>query len=133
MLHVRVLTKTNSFTTLALIDSGATTTFIPTDVAEILGIEVDPTKAKSAVGAGGQFQTIQAPVTIQLLKGGHPFEEFRDWNVLVPTNREAIPYVVLGRDSIFMKFDITFRERMQRTVLRASKIKLKKSRYEQRY
>jgi hypothetical protein len=133
MLHVRILTEKNTLQTVALVDSGSTTTFVPTDMAEILGLTVDPSKSDTAIGAGGEFRTIKFDLTIQLLKGGIAFDEFKDWPVTVPVNREAIPYVVLGRDSVFLRYDVTFRERQRRTILRASKGKIKVSRYEKRY
>jgi hypothetical protein len=119
--------------TVALVDSGSTTTFVPTDMAEILGLNVDPSTSERAIGAGGEFRTINFNITIQLLKGGYVFDEFKDWPVTVPVNREAIPYVVLGRDSVFLRYDITFRERQRRTILRAFKGKVKLSRYDRRY
>lgn len=132
-LHVRLRTATGSLTTLGLVGSGATATFLPTDLAEILGLQIDPKIAKPSMGAGGGFDTVPFKVTIEIQKGGHEIAVFLDWPVLVPVNPTAIPYTILGRDSVFMKFDITFRERIQRTVLRAAKIKVKQSRYDRRY
>jgi hypothetical protein len=114
-------------------DSGSTTTFVPTEIAEILGYKLDTEHMEPAVGAGGEFSTGIFQVTIETLKGGNPIAEFKDWKTLVPSNPNAIPYVILGRDSIFMKFDITFRERMRRTILRPPKVKLKHSRFDRRY
>lgn len=96
MLHIRVYTEHGGMQTAALVDSGSTTTFLPTDIAEILGLTIDPTTSQTAIGAGGQFQTTIFKVNIQLLKGGYMFDEFKDWLVTVPLNREAVPYVVLG-------------------------------------
>ncbi len=118
---------------MGLVDSGATNTFVPTDLAEVLGLQIDPTKVQQSIGAGGGFDTVPFEVTIDVLKGGNTIATFPDWRVLIPVNPAAIPYVVLGRDSVFMKFDITFRERMQRTILRPAKVKVKKSRYDRRY
>lgn len=133
LLQVRLSTETTAFQTLALIDSGSTSTFLPTELAEVLGLQIDPATAKPAVGAGGQFRTVDFRVTIELMKGGHSYADFKDWHVLVPTNREAIPYMILGRDSVFHRFDVTFRELIQRTILRPPKKKVKKSRFERRY
>ena len=133
LLHVRLRTATASFTTLGLVDSGATNTFIPTELAEILGLKVDPTKATPSIGAGGGFDTVSFNLTIDVLKAGNTITTFSDMPAFVPVNPLAIPYVVLGRDSVFMKFDITFRERIQRTILRPAKAPIKISRYEKRY
>lgn len=130
---MRYSTPTTSFSTLALVDSGATDCFLPTDFAEILGLQINPADAHPSVGAGGGFQSVVFNTTIEVLKGGHCFATFTDWPVHVPLNKDAIPYAILGRDSIFMKFDVTFRERIQRTILRPAKVKVKKSRYHNRY
>ena len=132
-LHVRYTTSTASFSTLALVDSGATDCFLPTDLAQILGLQIDPKQATPSVGAGGSFQTVPLRVTIDLLKGGNTVVTFPDFGVHVPVNRDAIPYAILGRNSVFMKFDVTFRERIQRTILRPAKVKVKSSRFTRRY
>jgi hypothetical protein len=133
LLHVRLRTATASLTTLGLVDSGATNTFIPTDLAEILGLQIDPTQATPSIGAGGGFDTVSFNITIDVLKAGNAVATFSDMPVFVPVNPAAIPYVVLGRDSVFLRFDITFRERIQRTILRPAKAPIKISRYEKRY
>jgi len=133
LLHVRLKTATASLTTLGLVDSGATNTFVPTDLAEILGLQIDPKQATPSIGAGGGFDTVRFNLIIEVLKGGNSIATFADISVFVPVNPDAIPYTVLGRDSVFLKFDITFRERMQRTILRAAKVKIKHSRYDRRY
>ena len=133
LLQVRLSTEAQSFSTLALVDSGATCSFLPTDLAEILGLQLDPATAHTAIGAGGEFRTVEFRVTIELAKGGRTFADFKNWPVLVPTNREAIPYMILGRDSVFHRFDVTFRELVQRTILRPPKKKVKKPRFERRY
>jgi hypothetical protein len=133
MLQVRLSVGGQSLSTSALVDSGANCSFLPTDLAEILGLQLDPTGAHGAVGAGGTFQTVEFRVTIELTKAGRTFADFKDWPVLVPINREAIPYMVLGRDSVFRRFDVTFRELVQRTVLRPPKKGVKKDRFDRRY
>lgn len=133
LLQVRLSTETQSFSTSALVDSGATCSFLPTDLAEILGLQLDPASSHTAVGAGGEFRTVEFQVTIELTKGGRVFAKFKKWPVLVPINREAIPYMVLGRDSVFRRFDVTFRELIQRTILRLPKKAAEKSRFERRY
>jgi len=133
LLQARLSTEVTSFMTLALVDSGATCSFLPTDLAEILGLQPDPASTHTAVGAGGEFRTVDFRVTIELMKGGRAFADFKNWPVLVPINRLAIPYMILGRDSVFRRFDVTFRELAQRTILRPPKKKAKKSRFERRY
>ena len=76
-------------------------------------------EAEPALGAGGQFSVESGKVTIEVLKGLRPFIEFADWEVLVPTTYESIPYAVLGRDSIFAAFNIEFRESEQKMIMKS--------------
>jgi len=119
MLHVRLAHVDQSLSTIGLIDSGSTTTFVPLELAEILSLPIE--KEASAVGAGGSFSNTIRKVDITLLKGRTSFAKFGKFPVYVPTDEGRVPYVVLGRDSIFRKFDVTFRERQQRFILRGSK------------
>jgi hypothetical protein len=119
MLHVRLSHGDSSFTTIGLIDSGSTTTFIPFELAEILSLPIE--KEESAVGAGGSFDNTIRKVNIALLKGRTPFANFRNFPAYVPKEEGRVPYVVLGRDSVFRKFDITLRENQQKFVLRFPK------------
>jgi len=80
---------------------------------EILNIEL-PQQRTRATGAGGTFPIYIIRIDeIEVLKGLNAFCEFKNISVSVPTASGTIPYAVLGRDSIFQKFDITFRERTE--------------------
>ena len=78
-------------------------------------------REEQAVGAGGRFQNTIRKLTVSILKGRNPVITFSNLPVYVPTEEDRIPYVVLGRDSIFRKVDVLFRERMQRFYLRTPK------------
>jgi len=119
MLHARLKHGDLSLTTIGLVDSGSTTTFVPLELAEILSLPIE--REDSAVGAGGSFNNTIRKVDIILLKGNTPFSKILNFPVYVPVEEGRIPYVVLGRDSIFGKFDITFRENKQRFILRGPK------------
>ncbi len=121
MLHIRLSCGKSSLTTIGLVDSGSTTTFVPLELAEMLSIPVQRTD--TAVGAGGGFDNTIRKVKIDILKGKTPIAIFPDFPAYVPTEPDRIPYVVLGRDSIFRKFDITFRENLQRVIFRTPKKK----------
>ena len=108
---VHVYLKSDNGTDLytsALVDSGSTSTFLPAELASILGLKnlVD----SSAVGAGGSFPTSLSKLALLQIWKGVPFDSFRDVVVNIPQNIGAIPYMVLGRDTIFKHFDITFHE-----------------------
>jgi hypothetical protein len=119
--HVRLKHNGTTFRTDALIDSGATGTFVPIEYAEILGIQI-PEERIEAMGAGGTFPTYATKINeIDVLKGMRIFCKIKDMTIAVPANTDAIPHVILGRDSIFWCNDITFRERREHTIFRTPK------------
>lgn len=119
MLHVRLAHNGTSFKTTALIDSGATTTFVPTPMAQTLGLDLS-LRPSDAVGAGGTFKNIVTELQkVSLVKGRDSiFDEFENINVFVPVDENAIPYVVLGRDLLFQRYDILFEERNKKVILK---------------
>lgn len=87
----------------------------------ILGMEEKPEEVET-IGASGAFETWKVKLDlIEVTKGGRPICEFRGLTVLVPTAPNTLPHCILGRDTIFMKYDITFREHKQEIVLRPPK------------
>lgn len=104
------------FTSFALVDSGAIASFIQKEEADLLGLK--PQKDASgkevtaeAEGAGGEFKCYEVVVPeLTVRKNGVPFQSYRGRQVLVPEKAETLPYSILGRDTIFKHFDITFRE-----------------------
>lgn len=105
----------------ALIDSGATNTFIPHCLADAIGIipeKKDKIKKSSTMGASGKFETsIYRLNRLQVFKDNHIFETFQDLLVYVSDNvNDPLPYIVLGRDYIFKHFDITFHENSRKMI-----------------
>lgn len=119
MLHVRLVHGNLSFTTVALVDSGSTSTFIPTGMAQALQLNMTATPS-DATGAGGVFTNIKSEIEkIFLVKGrASVFDEFQNVKVWIPVKEDAIPYVVLGRDSLFRRYDIEFEERNEKIMLK---------------
>jgi len=118
LVHIRVKHNDLSFRTDALVDSGATATFLPLEIAEILGIDT-PKETHDAVGAGGIFPTYHSKIDqIDVFKGTKVFCELCKISVIIPVKAGAIPHTILGRDTIFWENDITFRERRQHTIFR---------------
>ena len=119
MVHVRLIHKKETIETTALIDSGATTNFLPNELAEILEIDLSG-QHKSAIGAGGEFTSVNTIVgKCQLIKSQNAiFDEFVNLPTSVPTKPQTLPYMVLGRDSIFRHFTIKFMENDEKIVLR---------------
>ena len=109
MVHIYIRCGNREITTDGLVDSGSTATFLPFEFVEVL--ELIDLKESSAVGAGGSFPTWLGKVDmLKVMKRREPFDTFRNIKVHIPKTEGAIPYVVLGRDSIFRHFDITFYE-----------------------
>ncbi len=118
-IHVRMIGKSITLTTSALIDSGATTSFIPTGMASLLDLEVVE-QNQEATGAGGDFMNDVCKFGVELLKGTQIMCRL-EGEAHVPKEEGRVPYVVLGRDTLFEAYDITFRERRQMVVLRPAK------------
>jgi hypothetical protein len=119
LLHIRLIGQAGQFTTIALVDSGATTTFIPPELAAAAGLVKISTTAEGlpAVGAGGTFPNDEFAYDVELVKGGSTLMRIRG-TALVPREMGRIPYVVLGRDNLFKIYDITFRDQKQLLVMR---------------
>ena len=120
MLKIRLFSRNrdHSLRTHALIDSGATTSFLPTDLAEVLGLR--NLGRTNAEGAGGTFDAWETEAHVEILKGSRACCEM-DIGMLVPFETGRVPYAVLGRDSVFEEFDITFSETRQMLVMRRSR------------
>ncbi len=115
LIHVQVSSETETLTTIALLDSGATMSFLPCEIAEILGMRVMTETPIGVETAGGACDF--NPVVLKklsLLSGGKPASEFRNMQMLVPSPKNDLPYIILGRDYLFKRFHVTFRENIRR-------------------
>jgi hypothetical protein len=119
MVNVRLRGLVTSLRTPALVDSGATLTFIPPELAEAVGLQLVEKNAE-ATGAGGDFANDLYEYEMEILQGAQIIHPFRG-RAFVPQEEGRVPYVILGRDAIFQEYDITFRERLQRVVFRPSR------------
>ena len=119
LIQIELVSDTEQLTTIGLLDSGATTTFIPYEIADILDVIPEETQSTDVQTAGGaaNFFPVQLK-RLSLLAGGKIFSDFRNFVVLVPSQRERdLPYVLLGRKSIFKRFYITFKENIKKFVI----------------
>ncbi len=104
------------YVTVALVDSGAERTFLQKQDAELLELTTvknqDGTnKTAVALGAGARFTCdIMVVPELRLMKGNDSFHTFRSVQVWVPDDVDKIPISILGRDTVFRHFDITFQE-----------------------
>ena len=118
--HIKLIDHSgNSLKTFALGDSGATSSFMPREIAEIFE-DIKTIEHSEATGAGGSFQTEIGVFAVQVIKGKKTYWS-HDVMFHIPLEEGRIPYVILGRDSIFQAYNITFREKDQKTIFRRIK------------
>ncbi|SRR5690606_10432603 len=120
--EIRLINGTNIFRIAMLVDSGADTSFIPKEVADILQLRLS--EPKTSRSASGPFQTAHSTVKAELIKGGGsiPLGEIP---IIVPLksidNNNLESYALLGRFPFFRQFDVTFRETTRKLILRSPK------------
>jgi hypothetical protein len=97
---------------MALLDSGADTCTIPVSVAKIL--ELKSTSSETVKGIGGDIKAENSRMILSI-EGPH---EKHSVSVHVKIlNDENIP-ILLGRKDFFENFNITFKERDKRIILK---------------
>ena len=120
MVNIFLKSPASEYDTIALVDSGATKTIIPLDLAEILSLEYmtkkDGSLAKAETHGAGSTFNCNFAILQRLVVKKHvtPFCVLSNIPILVPENKGVLPYVVLGRDYVFTRFDITFHEKRQK-------------------
>lgn len=114
LVHLYLESSEVATETVGLVDTGATRTLIPLELAEILSLRYEEGEAET-VGAGGTFLCRIAKLRkLMLLKNVTPFATFTDVEILVPAREGILPHVILGREYVFHKFDITFQEKRRK-------------------
>lgn len=116
LVHVRLNGRRGPLRTVALADSGATATFVPVELAREVGLRLK--RGAPAGGGGGSFGTFEGKMSLEVLHEGRVIHRFHRLPVSVPQGGGRIPYMVLGRDSIFRAFTLTFDERKGTLLLR---------------
>lgn len=120
LVNIYLKSSTADTETIALLDTGATRTVLPREYADILSLqylraEDGGFERSETVGAGGTFYCLTALLQrLSVMKRYRPFCTLTNIRVLVPETEGIIPYVILGRDYVFNRFDITFHERRQK-------------------
>jgi len=89
----------------ALIDSGAATTLISCELGEALGLK-HRGEVRKITGAGGKESIIHMHDLDVELMG-----EKLNFKFGLPQRRGDTPYTILGRDTIFERFEIKFRQK----------------------
>lgn len=95
-----------------LVDSGADITTISDSTARLLDIDLNSLPESSTNGIGGNNIPVKLAMVVMVLQRGGEAYKFRT-RVLVLKGSD-LKYELLGRDFIFSRFDITFRERNNR-------------------
>lgn len=119
LIHVEIVSETESLTTIGLLDSGSTLTFLSYEIADMLNVIPEEPETEPVTTAGGRVPFLKTRVKrLSLLSGKRIFSDFHNLRVLIPSQIERdIPYVILGRDSAFRRFHITFRENLKKFTL----------------
>jgi len=123
LIEVELKSEKQVTSTIGLIDSGATLTFIPYEIADILElVPNEPLQAHQisrVQTAGGIANFLSVKIRrLSVLHKGSIFSDFNNFTVYFPYASEVedrykvdLPYAILGRDSIFKRFVITFLEK----------------------
>lgn len=107
ILRVEVHIGKQSRRTIALVDSGCDTTIIPAErLAGFRGVRFTdlpkPEGSREGVGVGGIFET-------RLCDGRLTWRGLTLCDSFLVAEAECLPYVLLGRDDFFSRFDVRFR------------------------
>ena len=95
-----------------LVDSGADITTISESTADLLNIDLATLPESYTNGIGGNNIPVKISiVTMVLQRGGEAYKFDTRVQIL---DDSKLKYELLGRDFIFSRFDITFRERNDR-------------------
>ncbi len=107
----------------AYVDSGASTTYVPRLTAERTGLLDDsPGMKVDAVGVSGTIDANEHNIrSIAIMRNDEVFDRFDNSKILVPSDYDAGPnFVIMGRDLLFSRYDITFSERRRKLTLEKS-------------
>ena len=98
----------------ALIDSGADTTVIPSDLAELLGLK--QTEELETGGIGGKVKVKKTKLNF-ILKGEHERHSLLVPALVLQDANNSTP-LLLGRNGFFEHFHITFKQDKEQMVLK---------------
>ena len=99
---------------MALLDSGADISVIPSDFAQLLNLDLNKERTK-AFGIGGEVESIETSINLIISKG------HENYSFVIPIKVILGDYdfpVILGRQGFFDKFLITFNQEQHKIVLK---------------
>lgn len=111
-----------------LVDSGADITFIPKQIAEILKLELKEETKKTSKSASEPFETYRTTTYLEIFYKGRriPIGEIETAIQVKPTPPEDVEkMILLGRNSVFSEYIITFNE--SKKMMRFEKIHVKQN------
>lgn len=112
--------KGETLDVVALVDSGADITALPKGIAEILGLDLSGER-EDVIGIGGKVPAVNSTCNI-IIKGRGKHETYSfllHVKVILEEKEDNFP-VLLGRKDFFENFDITFKEKERRLILKKS-------------
>ena len=110
------LAAKESLDVIALLDSGADMTAMPKGIAEIIGADLSG-KKDDVIGIGGKVSAIESKIRCSV-KGAHEKYSFAlRVKVLLDDVGGKFP-ILLGRKDFFENFDVTFKEKNKKIVLK---------------
>lgn len=109
IIPIKLKYKSKELPITALLDSGADYTFIPEDVASILGIKYQRLKSQKITGIDKELTCAMCPVTLAVESEGekHEIEVIAH----IPMLSAKKVGVLIGRQGFFENFNITFCEK----------------------
>jgi hypothetical protein len=103
---------------LALLDSGADTAAMPRGIAEILKLDLSGER-EPVMGIGGEGEAVKSRITIIVEHAHERYSIPAEVKVILDA-KDEFP-VLLGRKDFFEGFNITFKERDKRVVLKRAR------------
>lgn len=99
---------------IALIDSGADTTVIPKDLAELLGLKEEDSTETGGIGGNVEVKKSRLSFRIKGPRENYPLEVPA---LILQDKNEDVP-LLLGRHGFFEQFHITFKQDEEKIILK---------------
>ncbi|AMK13552.1 hypothetical protein AUP07_0498 [methanogenic archaeon mixed culture ISO4-G1] len=118
IVDVEFINGDKHFTAKALLDSGADSCAISSDMAAVLGLDLGGERGRS-YGVAGSVESITREVGLRLSGAHESYKMKVPVRVIFVDERESGSFVpLLGRSEIFDSFKITFEQKKSRVVMK---------------
>ena len=121
MLSLKLSFKSENMFTRGIVDSGSTGTFMPFSIVQLIGLldgnntSLIPSKSRSVSGTFESYEAILP--SIKIIHKKTLFDEFRNPIVKILRKNAGIDFIILGRDLIFNRYDVTFSDKRRKLIL----------------